>query len=94
MNATYGFGLTNTQQPKSKPCPCGCGMALHPYNDGMPLVCPATWKKAESQDRRTIMLPGSTLGERRTAARRVLELARAIKHGRENAQETHKEVGQ
>lgn len=73
----------NTKVKASKPCPCGCGKMLYPYRDGMPLVCPDTWRRAASDDRRVIMLPGATVQEKRVAVRSVLELARAIKRRRD-----------
>lgn len=73
----------NIRLERCRPCPCGCGTMLYPYNDGMPLVCFSTWRQAADEDKRVIMLPGSTVLEKSTAEKAVLDLALAIKRGRE-----------
>lgn len=75
-------GPFNSQPPRR--CACGCGTILRPYNGQRPLVCPAVWRDIPAVIRGRIMLPGSTLFERRAAARFVLGEAIKIRQGRNN----------
>lgn len=68
--------------PQDPFCPCGCGKTLGRYNGKRMLVCYATWQRAADRDRSAIMLPGSSLDERRKAARHVYELALSIRRAR------------
>ncbi len=67
-------------------CACGCGKILRPYNGQRPLVCRDVWKEIPSMVRSRIMIPGSTLSERRAAARYVFEEAIKIREARQAAQ--------
>jgi len=71
-------GLKDTKLPVCKPCHCGCGLMLYPYDNRRPMVCHKVWALVAEADKRAIRLPGASLEEKRAAARRVLELARAI----------------
>lgn len=71
--------LRGTRQRASRACACGCGKALFRYKGEMVLVCRETWLLVGAEDRRTILLPGAPVGEKRAAARRVLELAGMIR---------------
>ncbi len=74
------------EQTASRRCACGCGRMLRPYNGRRPLVCYQTWKIVDGRERglaKILMLPGSTLAQRRAAARRVFEIALEIKRERD-----------
>jgi len=68
--------------PGRRECPCGCGEQLPTYNGRRRIVCYATWGKAAAGDRLALTLPGAYIEERRTAARRVIELAHRIREAR------------
>ena len=71
---------------KSQPprrCACGCGTILRAYNGQRRLACYAVWREIPAIVRSKIMLPGSSLAERRAAARFVFEEAIKIRRARE-----------
>lgn len=64
-------------------CPCGCGTRLFPYGGATPLVCFSAWRSMAIEDQRLIMGFGVSDAVRREAARRILNVAAAIRSSRQ-----------
>lgn len=64
------------------PCPCGCGQMLHPYNGARPLVCFQVWRLVADEDTAAVMNFCVRPTDREAAARRVLNLAAAVRESR------------
>lgn len=65
-----------------KPCPCGCGRPLILYRGRQCLVCGPLWEKIPSELKLALMLEDTPLAQKRSAARKVIELALLTKRSR------------